>query len=69
MEIAYGDCYSGLDVQTAPRRLGEFGQLSIRGYEKLWCSGNALPGMDYLSQKKFGQREISFHHLVTRGFT
>jgi hypothetical protein len=47
---ADGVYYSGLDVQTTPRRLGEFlkrGQWfskSIRGgYEKLWCSCNALP--------------------------
>jgi hypothetical protein len=39
-----------LDVQTAPRRLGEFikrgqwfSKSSKGGFEKLWCSSNALP--------------------------
>jgi hypothetical protein len=27
------------------------------------------PCIDCLNQKKFAQREIIFHHLVTRGFT
>jgi hypothetical protein len=47
---ADGVCCSGLDAQTAPRRLGEFlkrgqwfSKSSRGGYEKLWCSGNALP--------------------------
>jgi hypothetical protein len=47
---ADGVCCSSLDVQTAPRRLREFlkrGQWFSKsnkgGYEKLWCSGNALP--------------------------
>jgi hypothetical protein len=72
---ADGVCCSGLDVQTTPRRLREFlkrgqwfSKSSRGGYEKLWCSGNALP-LDCLNQKKFAQRDIFFHHLVTRGFT
>jgi hypothetical protein len=47
---ADGVCFSGLDVQTTPRRLGEFlkrgqwfSKSSIGGYEKPWCSGNAFP--------------------------
>jgi hypothetical protein len=28
-----------------------------------------LPLYSYVNQKKFAQREIIFHHLVTRGFT
>jgi hypothetical protein len=64
-----------LDVQTAPRRFGEFlkqGQWfskSRRGrFEKPWGSGNVGPCIDFLNQKKFAQQEIIFHHLVTRGF-
>jgi hypothetical protein len=39
---------SSLDVQIAPGRLGEFqgqwfSESSGGGYEKLWCSNNALP--------------------------
>jgi hypothetical protein len=66
VQNADGVCCSGLDVQTTPRRSGEFfkrGQWfskSSRGrYEKPWC----------LNQKNFAQPEIIFHHLVTRGFT
>jgi hypothetical protein len=73
---ADGVCCSGFEVQTALRRLGEFlkrgqwfSKSSRCGYEKPWCSGNALPCIDCLNQKKFSQREIIFHHLVTRGFT
>jgi hypothetical protein len=35
-----------------------------RGVQKMLC-----PYIDCLNQKKFRQREILFHHLVTRGFT
>jgi hypothetical protein len=35
-----------------------------RGVQAMLC-----PCIDFLSQKKFAQREIIFHHLVTRGFT
>jgi hypothetical protein len=34
-----------------------------------WCSDNALPPVLIVLTKKFAQREIVFHHLVTRGFT
>jgi hypothetical protein len=73
---ADGVCCSGLDVQTAPRRLGEFlkwGQwfsksigadIRNRGVQAILC-----PCIDCINQKKFAQREIIFHHLVTRGFT
>jgi hypothetical protein len=71
-----GVCCSGLDVQTDPRRLGEFlkrdqwfSKSSRGGYEKPWCSGMLCPYIDCLNQKKFTHREIIFHHLVTRGFT
>jgi hypothetical protein len=68
----YGVCCSGLDVQTALRRLGEFlkrGQWFSKsckgGYEKPWCSGNALP-MYWLSQLKeirtTGNHFSSFGH-------
>jgi hypothetical protein len=35
------------------------------------CGVQAMlfPYIDCLNQKKFEQREIIFHHLVTRGFT
>jgi hypothetical protein len=59
-----------------PSRLGEFlkrgqwfSKSSRGGYKKQWCSRNALPYIDCLSQKKFAQQKIIFHHLVTRGFT
>jgi hypothetical protein len=35
-----------------------------RGVQVMLC-----PYIDCLNQKKFAQREIIFHHLVTRGFT
>jgi hypothetical protein len=69
-------CCSGLDVQTAPRRLGEFlkrGQwfsnqaevdMRNRGVLAMLCQC-----IDCLNQKKFAQQEIIFHHLVTGGFT
>jgi hypothetical protein len=67
-----GVCCSDLDVQTAPRRLGEFlkrgqwfSKSSRGGYEKLWCSGNALP-LYSLSQPKeictTGNHFSSFGH-------
>jgi hypothetical protein len=73
---ADGVCCSGLDVQTTPRRLGEFlkwvngflnqAKVDMRnhGVQAMLCSC-----IDCLNQKKFAQREIIFHHLVTRGFT
>jgi hypothetical protein len=38
--------------------------MRIRGVKTMVC-----PCIDCLNQKKFGQREIIFHHLVTHGFT
>jgi hypothetical protein len=35
-----------------------------RGVQAMLC-----PYIDCLKQTKFAQREIIFHHLVTRGFT
>jgi hypothetical protein len=35
-----------------------------RGVQAMLC-----PCIDCLNQKQFAQREIIFHHLVTRGFT
>jgi hypothetical protein len=35
-----------------------------RGVQSMLC-----PYIDFLNQNKFAQREIIFHHLVTRGFT
>jgi hypothetical protein len=35
-----------------------------RGVQAMLC-----PYIDCLNQKKFAQREIIFHYLVTRGFT
>jgi hypothetical protein len=35
-----------------------------RGVQAMLC-----PCIDCLNQKKFAKREISFRHLVTRGFT
>jgi hypothetical protein len=35
-----------------------------RGVQAILC-----PCIDCLNQKKFTQREITFHHLVTHGFT
>jgi hypothetical protein len=65
-----------LDVQTTPRRLGEFlkrGQCFLNQAEADTrnCGVQAMlcPCIDCLNQKKFAQREIIFHHLVTRGFT
>jgi hypothetical protein len=73
---ADGVCCSGLDVQTKARRLGEFLKLgqcfsksSRGGYDKPWCSAMLFPCIDCLNQKKFAQREIIFHLLVTHGFT
>jgi hypothetical protein len=72
---ADGVCCSGLDVQTAPRRLGEFlsgindflnqaeADMRNRGVQTMLC-----PCIDCLNQNKFAQQEIIFHHLVTRGF-
>jgi hypothetical protein len=73
---ADGVCCSGLDVQIAPRRLGEFlkrgqwfSKSSRDGYEKLWCSGNALP-LYRLSQPKeirtTGNHFSSFGHTWFR---
>jgi hypothetical protein len=73
---ADGVCCLGLDVQTAPRRLGEFlkrvsgflnqaeADMRNRGVQAMLC-----PCIDCLNQKNFTQWEIIFHHLVTRGFT
>jgi hypothetical protein len=73
---ADGGCCWGLNVQATPRRLGEFlkrGQWfskSRRGrYEKLWCSGNALPLYRLSRPEEIRTTKIIFHHLVTRGFT
>jgi hypothetical protein len=72
---ADGVCCSGLDVQTTRRRLGEFlsgvndflnqaeADMRNRFVQAMLC-----PCIDCLNQKKFAQREIIFHHLVTRGF-
>jgi hypothetical protein len=69
-------CCSGLDVQTTPRRLGEFlkrgqwfSKSSKGGYRNLGVQAMLCPCIDCLNQKKFAQREIIFHHLVTRDFT
>jgi hypothetical protein len=71
-----GVCYSGLDVQTAPRSLGEFlkrgqwfSKSSRGGYEKPWCSGNALPLYRLSQPKEIRTTGVIFDHLVTRGFT
>jgi hypothetical protein len=73
---ADGFCCSGLDAQTAPRRLGNFlskvngflnqaeADMRNRGVQARLC-----PCIDCLNQKKFAQWEIIFHHLVTCGFT
>jgi hypothetical protein len=74
---ADGICCSGLDVQTAPRRLGEFlkrGQWFFFNPTEADMRNHGVqamlyPCIDCLNQKKFAQREINFHHLVTRGFT
>jgi hypothetical protein len=72
---ADGVCCSGLDVQTAPRRLGEFlrglwfSKSSKGGYEKPWCLGNALPLYRLSQPKEIRITGNHFHHLVTRGFT
>jgi hypothetical protein len=69
---ADGVCCSGLDAQTAPRKLGEIlkwvngflnqaeADMRNRGAQAMLC-----PCIDCLNQKKFAQREIIFHHLVT----
>jgi hypothetical protein len=73
MEIADGGCCSGLDVQTTPRRLGEylkrgqwFSKSSRGGYEKPWYSGNAL-SLYRLSQleeiQTTGNHFSSFVHM------
>jgi hypothetical protein len=69
-------CCSGLDVQTAPRSLGQFlkrGQyfLNLAEVDMRNCGIQAMlcRSIDCLNQKKFVQCEIIFHHLVTRGFT
>jgi hypothetical protein len=76
MKIADGDCCSGLDVQIAPRKFGEFlkqvngflnqAKANVRncGVQVMLC-----PCIDCLNQKKFGQQKIIFYHLVTCGFT
>jgi hypothetical protein len=38
--------------------------MTKRGVQAMLCAY-----IDYLNQKKFGQQELIFHHLVTRGFT
>lgn len=35
-----------------------------RGVQTMYC-----PCFDCVNQKKFGQRDNIFHHLITRGFT
>jgi hypothetical protein len=71
-----GRCCSGLDVQTTPRRLGEFlkrGQLFSKSsrcrYEKPWFSGNALPMYRLSEPEEIQTIGNHFHHLVTCGFT
>jgi hypothetical protein len=73
---ADGGSFSGLDVQTTPRRSGEFlswvnGFLNQVETDLRNCGVHAMlcPCIYFLNQKKFGQREIIFHHLVTCGFT
>jgi hypothetical protein len=64
-----------LDVQTAPRRSGEFlkrgqwfSKLSRGGYEKTWCLGNPFPLYRLSQIEKTDNEKSFFHHLVTRDF-
>jgi hypothetical protein len=73
---ADGIAYLGLDVQRAPRSWENFlsgvsGFLHQAEADMRNCGVQAMlcPCIDCLNQKKFAQREIIFHHLVTRGFT